>query len=170
MKLKAMRARRIIAVIVLLVVAFLVVFPPLMNGGVKVTLSSTTSLQADHLYVTISEISAHRLDISGPSAWQSISNKSALVDLTMTNVSEVVALGSIPLGQYEAIRVKVTNATIITNGASRNLQLESSLISVSVPFIVQFGTDVVVTLKVAPEIQESASGASLKLPITAVPT
>jgi hypothetical protein len=170
LKLKAMRARRIIAVIVLLVVAFLIVFPPLMNGGVKVTLSSTISLQADHLYVTISEISAHRLDISGPSAWQSISNKSTLVDLTMTNVSEVVALGGIPLGQYEAIRVKVTNATIITNGASRNLQLESSLISVSVPFLVQFGTDVVVTLKVAPEIQESASGASLKLLMTAMPT
>jgi len=165
-----MRAKRIIAVIVLLVVAFLIVFPPLMNGGVKVTLSSTTSLHADHLYVTISEISAHRLDIGGPSAWQSISNKSTLVDLAVTDMSEVVALGSLPLGQYEAIRVKVTNATMITNGASRNLQLESSVISVSVPFLVQFGTNTVVMLKVAPEVQEDAGGASLKLPFTAVPS
>jgi len=110
------------------------------------------------------------LDISGPSAWQSISNKSILVDLTLTNMSEVVALGSLPLGQYEAIRVKVTNATMITNGASRNLQLESSVISVSVPFLVQFGTNAVVMLKVAPEIQENANGASLKLSFTAVPS
>lgn len=87
MKLKPMRAKQIVAVAVLLAVALLIVFPPLLNGGAKVTLSSTTSVHADHVYVTIGEISAHRADISGPSAWQSISNKSTRVDLTLANMS-----------------------------------------------------------------------------------
>jgi hypothetical protein len=164
-----MRAKRIIAVVVLLVIAFLIVFPPLMNGGVKVTLFSTASVHADHLYVTISEITAHRSDISGPSAWQSISNKTILVDLAMTKTNEVIALGSLPLGQYESVNVKVTNATMIANGNSQVLQLESTQITVPTPFLIQLGKDAIITLRVTPEIRETTSGASLRLPFEVVP-
>ena len=167
MKLKPMRAKRIVAVIVLLVVAFLIVFPPLANGGVRVTLSSTAPVHADHLYLTLGEISAHRIDISGPSAWQVISNKSILVDLTMANMTKTVALGTLPLGQYETIRVKVTNATMIVNGASQRIQLDSSVFAIPVSFLARLGTDAVVTLRVAPEVQESTDGVTLKLSFTA---
>lgn len=169
MKLKPMRAKRVVAVIVLLLVAFLIVFPPLASSGVKVGLSSAGSVHADHLYVTIGEISARRTDISGPSAWQTISNKSSLVDLTMANMSETVALGTLPLGQYETIRVKVTNATAIVNGTSQKVQLESSVYTIPVSFLVRLGVDAAIGLRVTSEVQQTADGVKLKLLFTAIP-
>lgn len=170
MKLKPMQAKRIIAAIVLLVVAFLIVFPPLVNGGVRVTLSPSAPVNADRVYVTIGEISAHRIDISGPSAWQTISNKSTLVDLTVANMSEMIALGSLPLGQYETIRVKVTNATAVVNGTSQRVQLESSVFTIPAPFLIQFGTDTLIVLKVALEVQPTTDGVNLKLTFTGTPS
>jgi hypothetical protein len=169
LKLKPMRAKQVVAVAVLVVVALLLVFPPLLNGGAEVTLSSTTSVQADHVYVTIGEISVHRADISGPSAWQSISNKSTRVDLTLANISETVALGTLPLGEYETVRVKVTNATVIINGTSKKVQLESSMFTIPFFFLTRFGTNTVIVLKVAPEVQETTGGVTLRLAFSAVP-
>jgi len=163
LKLKLMRAKRIVAVIVLLVIAFLIVFPPFATGGVRVTLSSTTSVAADHLYLTIGEVSGHRVDISGASGWQVISNKSLLVDLTTANMSETIALGNLPLGQYETLRVKITNATMIVNGVQQRVQLDSSVFPIPVSFLTRLGTDAVTTLEVAPEVQTSTDGANLKL-------
>ena len=165
-----MQAKRIIAVIVLAVIAFLIVFPPLANGGVRVTLASTIPVGADQVYVTIGEVSAHRVDISGPSAWQSISNRSTLIDLTAAGMSEVIALGTLPLGQYETVRVIVTNATAVVNGTSQKVQLESSVFTIPVPFLIQFGTDTRIILKVAPEVQSTPDGVTLKLTFTAPPS
>jgi hypothetical protein len=161
-----MRAKQILAIIVLLVVALLIVVPPLLNGGAKVTLSSTTSVNADHLYVTIGEITAHRTDLSGAPAWQSVSNKSAVVDLTAANISETIGIGSLPLGEYDAVRVRVTNATVIINGTSQKVQLESRVFSVSVSFLSQFGTSTIIMLKVSPEIEKATDGVTLKLSFT----
>jgi hypothetical protein len=168
-KLKPMRAKQLVAVTVLLIVALLLVFPPLLSGGAEVTLSSTTSVHADHVYVTIGEISAHRADISGASAWQSISNKSTRVDLMLANISETVAMGTLPLGEYETVRVKVTNATVIINGTSRKVHLESSVFTIPFSFLTRFGTETVIMLKVAPEVQETSEGVDLRLAFSAVP-
>jgi hypothetical protein len=170
LKLEPMQAKQIVAVAILLVIAFLLVFPPLLNGGARVTLSSATSVHADHIYVTIGEISAHRADISGSSAWQSISNKSTRVDLTLANISETVASGTLPLGEYETVRVKVTNATVMINGTSRRVQLESSVFTIPVSFLTRFGTDAIIVLKVSTEVQEISGGVRLKLAFSAVPT
>ncbi len=170
MKLRPMQAKRVIAVIVLAVIAFLIVFPSLANGGVRVTLSSTIPVGADQVYVTIGEVSAHRVDISGPSAWQSISNRSTLVDLAAADMSEVIALGTLPLGQYETVRVVVTNATAVVNGTSQKVQLESSVFSIPVSFLIRFGTDARITLKVATEVQSASDGVTLRLTFTAPPT
>lgn len=167
MKLGPMRAKRVIAIIVLAVVAFLIVFPPLVNGGVRVILASTALAPTDHVYVTVGEVSAHRIDISGPSAWQSISNGSTLVELGVSDMNEVIALGTLPLGQYETLRVTVTNATAIVNGTSQRVQLESSVFTIPFPFLVGLGTDTHIMLKVAPEVQPTPDGVTLKLTFTA---
>ena len=169
MKLKRMRAKQVVAIVVLLMVALLIVVPPLLNGGTKITLSSTTSVNADHVYVTIGEVSAHRIDLSGTSAWQSISNKSTVVDVTVANISETIALGSLPLGQYDTVRVRVTNATVIINGTSQRVQLESRVFSIPISFLTQFGTSTAITLKVSPVIEKSTNGVTLRLSFTGAP-
>jgi hypothetical protein len=170
LKLKPMRAKQIIAVIVLVAVAFLIVVPPLLSGGVKVTISSTTPVHADHVYLTIGEISAQRTDLSGSSAWQPVSNQSTVVDLAVTNMSETVALGTLSLGQYETVRVRITNATVIINGTSQKVQLESQVFTIPVSFLTQFGKSTIIVLSVSPEVQETADGVNLKLSFTGAVT
>jgi hypothetical protein len=169
LKLKLMRAKQIVAVVVLLIVAFLIVFPPLLNSHVKVTLSSTAPIHADHVYVTIGEISAHRADISGLSGWQSISNMSTRVDLTLANTSETVGLGTLSLGQYETVRVQITNATVIINGTSQKVQLQSSEFTIPFSFLTKFGADTVIILNVTPEVENTSGGVNLSLSFTAAP-
>jgi uncharacterized protein (UPF0261 family) len=84
-------------------------------------------------------------------------------------MSEIVALGTLPLGQYETVRVMVTNATAIINGTSQKVQLESRVFTIPVSFLTQFGTSTVIMLKVSPEVQETADGVNLKLSFTGVP-
>jgi hypothetical protein len=87
----------------------------------------------------------------------------------MANMSETVALGTLPLGQYETIRVKVTNATAIVNGTSQKVQLESSVYAIPFSFLVRLGVDAVIGLRVTSEVQQTSDGVRLKLLFTAVP-
>jgi len=164
-----MRARRIIAVAVLLLVAFLIVCPPLANGGVKVTLSSSPPVGVEHLYVTIREISVHRADTREPEGWFVMTNQSRQIDLSAVNSSQTVGLGSASLGQYDMIRVRVTNATAILNNTSKRVQLPSSVFTVPFSFLVRLGVQTVIMLKVAPELEETPEAMSLRLSFTAVP-
>jgi len=162
-----MRAKRILAVAVLLVIAFLIVFPPLMNAGVKMVLSSSSAVAAEHLYATVGKISAHRSDTSDPSGWFSVTNTSTEVDLTAVNVTVTVALGSLPLGEYDTVRLTVINATAIINSTSKKVHLETAVFTIPVSFLVQFGVQAAIMLKVAPELQEGADTVNLRLSFTA---
>jgi len=164
-----MRAKRIIAIIMLVVIGFLIVFPPLASGGVKISSSSNAILAAEHVYVTIGEISAHRADTLEPSGWFSISNTSTNIDLALVDSSVTVALGSLPLGEYDTIRVTLTNATAIINDTSRKVQLESTVFTIPASFLVRFGAETSVALKIAPELQTAPDTVTLKLSFTALP-
>jgi len=164
-----MRAKRILAVAVLLVIAFLIVFPPLMNGGVKMALSSSSAVAVEHLYVTLGTISAHRSDTPDPSGWFSVTNASTEVDLAAVNMTETVALGSVPLGEYDTVRLTVVNATAIINNTSKKVHLEAAVFTIPVSFLVRFGVQTAIMLKVAPELQEAADTVNLKLSFTAAP-
>jgi hypothetical protein len=162
-KLDSMRAKQIGAVIVLLFIAFLVVFPPLVSSGVAVALTPSTPVKAEHLMVLIREVSAHRADTLDPSGWSSVSNKSTEVDLVLMNATQMVALGSLSLGQYDTIKITLTNATAVVNGTSRVVQLESTAYTVPVSFFVRLGIDAQVMLKVSPVLVETGDALTLRL-------
>jgi len=165
-----MRPKQILAVAVLLFVAFLIVYPPMASGSVAVALSSSSSLTAEHVYVTIAEISAHRAETSEASGWSSVSNRTTQVDLVAVNSTQSVALGSLPLGQYDTIRIRVSNATVVANGASKKAQLSSNVFTASVSFMIQLGGQAHVLLKVTSGLDESTGTATLNLSFTAIPT
>ena len=153
---------------VLLLIAFLIVFPPLANGRVKIALSPSSSVPVEHMYVTIREIRAHRADTREPSGWSSVTNASTKVDLAVVNSSETVALGPLSLGQYDTISFEVTDATAVLNNTSKPVQLVSRVFMIPVAFLVRFGAQTAIMLKVVPELQETADIMSLKLSFTAV--
>lgn len=153
--------------VVLLIVAFLIVFPPLANSSVRIALSSSSVLPVEHLYVTIAAIRAHRADAREPSGWSSVTNASTKMDLAVVNSSQTVALGFLSLGQYDKISVEVTNATVILNGISKPAQMASRVFTVPVSFLVRFGVETTITLKVVPEVQEGPDIMNLDLSFTA---
>ncbi len=166
-----MRKKQIIATCVLLLVAFLVVFPPLASGSVTVALSSSSSVPAEHVYVTIETISAHRADTREPSGWFLVSNRSVRVDLAVANLSQAIGLGSLSLGEYDTIKLKITNATMVVNNTFKNLQLGYEDFTVSVSFFIQLGSKVSVLLSVISDIEEETGGGpTLTLTFSATPT
>jgi len=165
-----MRAKRIVAIAVLLFVAFMVVYPPLASSAVAVALSPSSSLPMEHLYVTIVEVSGHRADTAQPSGWLSISNKSVQVDLAATNSSQLIGLGIVSLGEYDMIRVRISNATAVVDGASKGVQLSSGVFTVSVPFLVRLGMQADVLLRVESNVDESSGGPVLDLVFVSTPS
>jgi len=164
-----MRAMRVIAVAVLLIVAFLIVYPPLANGGVNVVMSSSSRVTVEHLYVTIGEIRAHRADTREPEGWFMMSNQSSQVDLAAVNSTQIAGLGQVPLGQYDMIRLRITNATAVVNDTSKRVQLPSNVFTVQVSFLARLGVQTVITMKVVPELQETPELITLSLSFTIVP-
>jgi len=164
-----MRAKQIIAVGVLLIIALLVLVPPLLSGNVRVAISSSAPVSAEHLYLTIREVKAHRAGTSEPSGWSLVTNASRQIDLAVANASQSAALGSLPLGEYDTIRVRVTNATVIVNNTSKQARLASNEFTIPASFLIQFGVETSVTLKVTPVLEDTPDGPSLELSFTATP-
>lgn len=162
-----MQAKRIIAVAVLVLIAFLIVYPPLANSSVKVALSPSSTMAVEHLYVTVEEIRAHRADTREPEGWFVVSNQTTDVDLAAVDSTQTVGLGQVSLGQYDMIRVRIANATAIVNNTSKRVQLVTTVFSVPVSFLVRLGAESLVTLKVAPELSETPEAMTLKLSFTA---
>jgi len=163
-----MRAKQILALVVLLLVAFLIVYPPLANGNVKIAASSSSPVDVEHLYLTISEISAHRTDTREPSGWFTVTNQSSRIDLASVNSTQTIGLGSVSVGQYDMVRVRITNATAVANSTSKRVQLPSTVFTIPVSFLVQLGPQTVVRLKIVPDVQETPEVITLRLSFTAI--
>lgn len=121
------------------------------------------------MYLTIREIGAHRAGTSEPSGWSLVTNASRQMDLTIVNASQTAALGSLPLGEYDTVRVRVTNATVIVNNTSKQARLASSVFTIPVAFLVQFGAETPVMLKVTAALEDTPDGPTLELSFTASP-
>jgi len=165
-----MRAKQIIAAGILLIVALMVLVPPLLSGNVNVAISSSSPASVDHLYFTIREIRAHRSGSTEPSGWSLVTNASRQIDLVIGNASQSAALGSLPVGEYDTIRVRVTNATVVVNNTAKQARLASNVFTIPISFSIQFGVETSVTLKVTPVLEDTPEGPSLELSFTASAT
>ena len=124
-----------IGVIVLLV---MVVYPALATGTIAVSINAGKISLADHIYVTLTDISGHRAGQSGGQGWELIANQSRTIDLvTMGNSPTILGTGQIPVSSYDMIRIDIANVTWVYKQNSTNLQLQSSLVSVNLNFTIQ---------------------------------
>ena len=158
-----MRAKRVIAIFVLGLVAFLIVYPPLANSSVKVAVTPSSGVAVEHLYVTVEEISAHRADTREPEGWFLLSNQSSVIDLAMLNSTQTTSLGSLSLGQYDMIRIRVTNATAFVNNTSKSVQLQLGVFTVPSSFTVRLGQQTAVVLNVTPDLEITPEKLTLDL-------
>ena len=111
--------------------------------------------KADHVFVTIGGVWVHRSGQSGSEGWQLISNQSQTVDLvTLENTTTLFGKGQISLGDYDTVRMEISNITWVFNKTTTNLEVKSSQIQSNLDFTVQAGRETIITLVLAGQQQE----------------
>ena len=111
--------------------------------------------KADHVFVTIGGVWVHRSGQSGSEGWQLISNQSQTVDLvTLENTTTLFGKGQISLGDYDTVRMEISNITWVFNKTTTNLEVESSQIQSNLDFTVQAGRETIITLVLTGQQQE----------------
>jgi len=130
--------KQVIAAIGVIVLLVMVVYPALATGTIAVSINAGKISLADHVYVTLTDISGHRAGQSGGQGWELIANQSRTIDLvTMGNSPTILGTGQIPVSSYDMIRIDIANVTWVYKQNSTNLQLQSSLVSVNLNFTIQ---------------------------------
>jgi len=130
--------KQVIAALGVIGLLVIVVYPALATGTVTVSIRPGNVSLADHIYVTLTDVSAHRFGQSGGQGWEMIANQSRTIDLvTMGNSPSILANGQIPASVYDMVRIDIANVTWVYRQNSTNLQLQSSLVSVNLNFTIQ---------------------------------
>ena len=131
-------------VVALLVI---VVYPALSTGHVSVFVGSSTIQNADHVYVTIISVWAHRAQQASSEGWELISNETKIIDLIAPQDSPtLLAKGQISVANYDSVRIEVLNVTWVFNKTSTSLQPFLSKVSTNTYFTVKTSGGSLITL------------------------
>ena len=132
-----MNSKQVVAAISAIVLVIILVYPAVSVGTVSVLLASTRIKKADHVYITIDSIWAHPKGQATGGAWVLISNQSLSTDLvSLENSSRFLASGQISSGNYDSIRIDVSNVTWVFNKTRTTVGVASPDIDGSVDFSV----------------------------------
>ena len=142
-----MNSKQIVAVVGAISLLIILVYPAISTGSIAIVIRSSKTENADHIYVTVGNVRAHRVGQVSTEGWNLISNQSQTIDLVaLAGSSIVLAKGQLPVSRFDMVRVDLSNTTWVYNKASSRLQLELSTTSVNIEFTVVAGKESTVTL------------------------
>ena len=142
-----MNSKQIVAVIGICALLAIVVYPALSTGNVSIVIRSSRAEKTDHIYLTISNVRAHRVGQISSQGWDLISNQSQTIDLmSLTDSSTTLAKGQLPVAKYDMVTVDLSNVTWVYNKTSTRLQVDSSGTPAKVEFAVLAGKESAITL------------------------
>jgi len=148
-------SKQIVAAISVVALLVILVYPALAAGAVGVQIRSSKMEKADYVFVTIGGVWVHRSGQSESEGWQLISNQSQTLDLvTLENTTTLFGKGQISLGDYDTVRMEISNITWVFNKTTTNLEVESSQIQSNLDFTVQAGRETIITLVLTGQHQE----------------
>jgi len=140
-------SKQVVAVASAVVLIVILVYPALSTGPVSVVVKSAEIKDAEHVYVTISHIWVHKGSQASFEGWNLLSNQTQTLDLvTLTNASQVLGRADVSLGDYDTIRIEISNVTWTFNNTTSKLQVETSLLPAPVDFTVRAGKETVIVL------------------------
>jgi len=142
----------VVAAISALVVAAILVYPTLSVGTVSVSLASVKLNKADHVYVTIDRVWAHPTGQASGSGWVILSNQTVSADLvSVQNSTTSLGSGQISSGDYDGIRIEVTNVTWVYNKTTTNLGIVSPQIDGTIDFTVGAARQTTIVITLSPQ-------------------
>jgi hypothetical protein len=136
-----MNSKQVVAAISAIILIVILIYPALSSGSLSISLKSTNIPDANHVFVTIKSLWAHRTGQNQNQGWELVFNSTENVDLTSLVNSPEVINGKAPVAAYDTLRVDLSNVTWVFNGTSSNLQLESDQLSSSLDFTVRSSQD-----------------------------
>ena len=165
-----MNSKQIVAAVSVVALLVILVYPALATGTATVHIRSSKIDKGDHVYITIGNVWAHRSGQSGSEGWQLIANQSQTVDLiSLENTSMLFGKGQIALGDYDTVRMEISNITWVFNGTTKILEVESSQIQSNLDFTVQAGRESIIALVLTGH-QEEIRGTNFFVPILSATT
>jgi len=161
-------SKRIVAAILLVIVAAMIIYPPLSTGDVSIEFTSKGSGSANHLYVTISLIELHEAGVNNSTGWNRVSNATVTLDLVDSNsLAHAGVKGTVHTGHYDAISIAVNSATLVIGSNETALALSTELYATNIPLIVKTQSMSAVTVEFSFDIREITSTNTLSLVLKA---
>ena len=136
-----MNSKQVVAAVSAVILLIILIYPALSSGSLSISLKSTTIPDADHVYLTINDLWAHRAGQSQSQGWELVFNSTKTVDLVSLVNSPDVIRGVAPTGTYDALRLDVSNVTWVYNGTTSDLQLESTQLNTRIDFTAKASQD-----------------------------
>jgi len=136
-----MNSKQVVAAVSVVILLVILIYPALSSGSLSISLKSESIPEADHVYITIMDVWAHRTGQSQSQGWELVFNTTKTVDLTALVSSPDVIKGNAPAATYDALRLDVSNVTWVFNKTSSNLQPESNQLISSIDFTVKSSQD-----------------------------
>jgi hypothetical protein len=148
-------SKQIVAAVSVVILIVILVYPAVSTGNVTVLLRSAKIDQADHVYVTVSSVWAHRQGQPVSNAWQLVSNMTETVDLvSLENTTLTSAKQLVPVGGYDSVRIDISNVTWVFNKTTTRLSVQSSQVETNLDFTAQAGQDATITLVLSGHMEE----------------
>ena len=150
-----MNSKQVVAAISAVILVVILVYPAISMGTVSVSLRSSGMSKADHVYVTIDSVWAHPKDQANGAGWTVVSNQSVNMDLvSLENSTKLLGTGQVPSGDYDSIRIEVSNVTWVFNKTTTSLGIASPEVDGTLDFTVGAGkgTNVLIALSSQQEL------------------
>ncbi len=149
-----MNSKQIVAGVGAIALIAILVYPALSTGTLSVELQATKFQNADHVYVTITGVWAHRTGQSTTSGWEQISNETQNLDLvTLQSSPASIGKAQLSVAEYDSVRIDVLNVTWAFNKTSTTLQLQSAQLPATVDFTLKGGKQTTITLVIGGQEQ-----------------
>jgi len=142
-------SKQVVAAVSAVILVVILVYPAVSMGTVAVSLSSAAISKADHVYVTIDSVWVHPKGQASGGGWKVVSNQSVNMDLvSLENSTKLLGTGQVPSGDYDSVRIEVSNVTWVFNKTTTALGIASPEVDGTLDFTVGAGkgTNVLITL------------------------
>jgi hypothetical protein len=167
-KMMALNPRRIVAVILLLLVAAMIFYPAFSKGTVRMRFVGNGVGSADHLYVTMGPIEVHDAALDNQTGWQKVSNQTVMLDLmNRKSLSEFTAKGTVQTGWYDMVSIHVVSASLCMGSNETVLALSSDQYAADISFVIKTSTEATVIIGFNFDVQEIARTSTLSLELEA---